>query len=416
MNKRVLMIAYHFPPIKGSSGIQRTLKFCQYLPQFGWQPSVLTTNERAYETVSQEQMHQIANGTVVTRAFALDTSRHLSICGRYSRFLALPDRWASWLVGGIFSGLRLIVQQKPHIIWSTYPIATAHLIAYALHKMTGLPWVADMRDPMAQDNYPEDPLQHRVFRWIENKIALKASAICFTSPGAIDEFIKKHEGLIDPKRIVLLENGYDEDCFKAAEKLAQQLPSRNKRPLTLLHSGIIYPSERDPRPFLQAVAQLKKSGVIDSQSVNIIFRASGHDNYLEPLLKSMDVDDIICLEPPLPYVEALAEMLTVDALLLFQSASCNYQIPAKLYEYLRAGRPILGITDASGDTAKIVGRYRINRLADSASYEEITTVLAEFIGQLRLPGPETKVDPPLIIFSRFEKTRELAGIFNSLVP
>ena len=81
--KRVLMIAYHFPPLAGSSGIQRTLRFVQHLPKFGWEPLVLSADPRAYERTSNDLMSEVPDGIVVRRVFALDTARHLSIAGRY---------------------------------------------------------------------------------------------------------------------------------------------------------------------------------------------------------------------------------------------------------------------------------------------------------------------------------------------
>ena len=75
--KRVLMIAYHFPPLAGSSGIQRTLRFVQHLPAMGWQTLVLSANPLAYEATSDDLMAEIPPGTVIKRCFALDTARHL---------------------------------------------------------------------------------------------------------------------------------------------------------------------------------------------------------------------------------------------------------------------------------------------------------------------------------------------------
>src|SRR5205823_2843386 len=90
---RVLMIAYHYPPVVGSSGIHRTLKFSRYLPDHGWQPTVLTVRHNAHVNgASAELPAQVA----VERAFALDTAVDLSIRGVYPRWLALPDRWISW--------------------------------------------------------------------------------------------------------------------------------------------------------------------------------------------------------------------------------------------------------------------------------------------------------------------------------
>ena len=98
--KRVLMIAYHFPPLAGSSGIQRTLRFVQHLPAFGWEPSVLTADPRAYERTSDDLDAEVPPEVPVVCAFALDTARHLSVAGRYPGFLARPDRWLTWRLTG----------------------------------------------------------------------------------------------------------------------------------------------------------------------------------------------------------------------------------------------------------------------------------------------------------------------------
>jgi hypothetical protein len=83
-----------------------------------------------------------------------------------------------------------------------------------------------------------------------------------------------------------------------------------------------------------------------------VLRATGCDDCLRGLLGQLRIDDIVMLEPRVGYREALAEMLAADGLLVLQAANCNYQVPAKLYEYLRARRPILALTDAAGDTAQ----------------------------------------------------------------
>src|SRR5262245_46074308 len=135
---RVLMIAFHYPPLRGSSGIQRTLKFSRYLPAYGWQPLILTASSKAYAQVRYELLKCIPEKVLVQRAFALDTARHLAFRGAYLSWMALPDRWVSWWLGGVLAGLRLVRTYRPAILWSTYPIATAHLIGLTLHKLTGI--------------------------------------------------------------------------------------------------------------------------------------------------------------------------------------------------------------------------------------------------------------------------------------
>src|SRR4249920_3622507 len=138
--RRVLMVAYHFPPLAGSSGIQRTLRFVQHLPDFGWEATVLTVHPRAYERTSDDLMRDVPPETRIERAFAVDAARHLSLAGRYPRFLARPDRWISWRFAGIATGMRIVRDWRPQAIWSTFPIATAHVIGDALQRRSGLPW------------------------------------------------------------------------------------------------------------------------------------------------------------------------------------------------------------------------------------------------------------------------------------
>src|SRR4051812_32426823 len=126
--KRILLIAYHFPPLRGSSGIQRTLRFARYLPEFGWQPAVLTATPGAYPEVAPASIAEIPAGVPVHRALALDTARHLALAGRYPGFLARPDRWKSWWLSAVPAGLALVRRFAPDALWSTYPIATAHAI------------------------------------------------------------------------------------------------------------------------------------------------------------------------------------------------------------------------------------------------------------------------------------------------
>ena len=169
MNNRALLIAFHFPPQAASSGIQRTLSFSRHLGHYGWEPMVLSAHPRAYEQQNPTQLASVPSSLVVRRVFALDAKRHLGFKGRYPGALALPDRWISWWLGAVPAGLSLIRKYRPQVIWSTFPISTAHLIALTLHKLTGIPWVADFRDPMLQPSYPSSSLQRKMYGWIEKQ-------------------------------------------------------------------------------------------------------------------------------------------------------------------------------------------------------------------------------------------------------
>src|SRR5690606_34655325 len=142
------MVALDFPPCK-SAGVQRTQKFTEYLPGFGWQPTILTGMSMIYAQLSPVTL---PDDLKIYRAFGLDTFRHLSFKGKHFTFMEKPDRFFSWYWHGVIQGMKAIRETQPDIIWSTFPCSTAHRIAATLHERTGLPWVADFRDPFAGTN------------------------------------------------------------------------------------------------------------------------------------------------------------------------------------------------------------------------------------------------------------------------
>jgi glycosyltransferase involved in cell wall biosynthesis len=413
MTKRILLVAYHFPPVQGSSGLQRTLKFAQYLPSFGWQAAVLTAHPRAYERVTNDQVDDIPASTFVRRAFALDTARHLSIRGAYPRALALPDRWVSWWFGAVPAGLALIRRFKPDVIWSTFPIATAHLVGMTLARLTRLPWVADFRDAMTEDNYPENLTTRRAYRWIERRTVARCRAAVLTTSGSMRMYADRYPAL-PSNRWRLIANGYDEENFLAAQR---RVPVKAKAdgPLVLVHSGILYPYERDPRALLAALVRLRHKQKLPARGLRIVLRATGHDEYHRKLIAEHGVADIVAVEPAVPYVDALAEMMAAHGLIVVQASVNNHLIPAKIYEYLRAGRPILALTDPRGDTATLLRDAGLDAIAPLDDSEAIERVLGGFLAQLE-DGSAPFVKPAdAQRHSRKGRTAELARVLDEIV-
>jgi glycosyltransferase involved in cell wall biosynthesis len=413
VSPRVLLIAYHYPPVKHSSGIQRTLKFSAYLRENGWEPMVLTISPRAYEQVSDDQMAEIPARMVIKRAFGLDTSRHLSILNRYPSWLAQPDRWVSWLPAAVWQGMAMIRRHRPRVIMSTYPIATAHLIGLNLERLSGLPWIADFRDSMTEPGYPRDPATWRIHRRLEEAIIRRCTRAVFTTEGTRQMYAERYPEK-PAKNWSVIENGFDEENFRSAESGIVRKPLGKPDQLYLIHSGILYPQERDPKPFFVALRALKDAGEISSDRLQIILRATGSDELYRPILSELGLTEIVKLEATVSYADALREMLRADGLLLFQASMCNHQIPAKLYEYLRAGRPIFAMTDPIGNTASSLRAANAMNIVNIADATDIATGLVRFIGQLRT-GTISGV--PLEIanqHSRRSRTRELATLLNQV--
>ena len=413
---KVLMIAFHYPPYHGSSGILRTWNYSRYLPLHGWQPLVLTASQFAYgpQSTRLDNGLEAPPGVKVWRAPALDSGRHLAISGRYPGWLALPDRWVTWFPGAVATALWIIARYRPQAIWSTFPIATAHLIAGTVKRVTGVPWIADFRDSMTEDNYPADVRQRNVYRRIEGRAIRSADASIFTTDGTKDMYRARYSGSTHAAMHVI-PNGYDEDVFERVESKAVGSAAKSSlQKIRILHSGIVYPSERDPRPFLEALSELKRRGQVDSETIEIVFRDSGHDELLGEWVAQAGVADIVRLEPPIPYERAIEEMLNADALLLMQAANSNHQIPAKLYEYLRSGKPILAATDPAGDTARVLQSLGVDSIVNIADVSDISGSLPRFLTKVR--AHEAPMADPTSIqrFSRRNQAAALAGLLHKM--
>ena len=409
MVKRVLMLAFHFPPQRGSSGIQRTLSFVRHLPQLGWQPLVLSAHPRAHPQRDDTSLAQLPTQLVLRHAFALDTARHLAWRGRYAGVMAVPDRWVSWLLGAVPGGLGLIRRYRPQVIWSTYPIATAHLAALVLQRLTGLPWIADLRDPMIDASHPSGRVKRAVVRWIEARTLERCTYAVCTTPGALQAYRERYPTL-PHGRLRLIENGFEEQAFAATP--ARPAPDGV---FTLLHSGIVYPSERDPRALFAALKALHAEGMLDAGNFRLVLRAAVHETWLAALAEEHGIAGLVDIAPALPYREALAEMLGASGLLLLQAANCNAQIPAKFYEYLRARRPLLALTDLQGDTADAMRAAGIDTIAPLDDAAAIAHALRRFLALARSAQAPLAPAATVAAHERGARAVQFAALLDAVV-
>jgi hypothetical protein len=410
--RRILLVAFHFPPLAGSSGVQRTLSLVRYLPACGWEPLVLSAHPRAFDRTSEDLLAEVPASVPVVRSFAIDTARHLRIFGRYPGALARPDRWRSWLWSAVPAGVQIIERYRPRAIWSTYPIATAHSIGAALCKRSGLPWIADFRDPMAQDGYPTDKKTWRCFKAIEETAAKKASRLVFVTESAMRNYVDRYPNT-PRSHFEVIENGYDEALFQTAEQHLDTTPLNPGR-LTLLHSGIVYPSERDPASLFAALGRLRAKGVISPENFQLRFRAAVHDSLLQRLAAETSTRELIEVLPPISYAAALKEMIRSDALLVMQGDNCNEQIPAKVYEYLRAQRPMLGLADPAGDTARTLAGFGVQHIAKLEDPDAVEAAMNAFLDALRRGHVSVPSDQAVAAASRTNRTRQLAALLDQV--
>lgn len=406
------MIAFHFPPVAMGSGHLRTLGFVRYLPELGWEPHVLSANAAAFPRIDAENLKLIPDGCRVHRAFALDVRRHLSIRGKYLGFLAQPDGWASWWPAAVLQGLQLIRRHQIDAIWSTYPIMTAHCIAHTLSRMTGLPWVADFRDPVASSVGAENRFSIASQNRWEQRVAAHASRAVFTTPGAMQNYAALYPRTLLDRGLGVIPNGYDETTFA---DLPATIPRQSGQPLLLVHSGTLYPDGRSPLPFFAAMANLKAAGRLAEGDVRVVFRASGSEAVYEKELRRLGLGRMITFAAPVSNHQALCEQADADALLLFQGDRFNHQIPAKVYEYLRIGRPIFALVGAGGDTAALLRETGGAQLVPIDDVRAIEQGVADFIQALRAGRAPTAAGSVVQRYSRYQGAVALAGLLDQIV-
>lgn len=418
--KRVLLIAFHFPPLNSSSGLQRPLSLARYLPAHDWQPAVLTATAQAYESVDAGSLATVPGDLTVVRAPALDAARSLAIGGWYPGWLGLPDRWSSWWPAAVWAGLRLIRRFRPDVLWSTYPLATAHLVGLTLHRISGLPWVADFRDPMVEqvdgEWFPENPQVRKARLSVERRVARHATAVTFCTDTARGIYLDRHPQRRAGQVAEVIANGFDPEPFA----LAETLPSSRlegaavPRRLLLVHSGTLYPGpDRDPGAFLTALLALRASGELPA-NLRVVLRATGYDKTYRPLIDRLQLADVVELAPPIGYRAALREMLDADGLLLFQGHTSNPAVPAKVYEYLRARRPLLAMADDAGETAALLRRAGVGRLLPIDDAVRIAAGLRTFLQNVAAGTEPVLARSAADEYSRVHRVAEFATLFTGL--
>jgi glycosyltransferase involved in cell wall biosynthesis len=414
--RHALFVAFHFPPEASSSGVLRTLKYARYLGAHGWRVTVLTLDRSAYAIQDPGLESQIPADVRVVRTAFFDIKRHLAIRGVYPGFVALPDRWVGWWPWAVRAG-REVVQTDPiDLIYSTSPHATAHLVALSLARRARCPWVADFRDPWYEE--PPEPgtprLVHRAARHLERLVVRRADRVLATTERLRDDFASRYASE-PPEKFSAIPNGYDEEDFSG-------LPRRGGDPGTeflILHAGSVNPTFRDPRPVFVAVREAVDAGAIDISKVRFRFLgagAFGESPEMKQAIEAAGLSGRVVFRPRVEYARALTEMTQACLLLLLQeSRDTESLVPAKLFEYLRAGRPVLAVV-RPGATAEVLRAVGAGWAVDPRALGDLREGLIEAYRAWRSGTLDRMVADPQALsrFSRQRLASELATQFDSL--
>lgn len=345
--RRVLVLAYFFPPL-GGGGVQRTLKHVKYLPEQGFEPIVVTTRFVWSPIRDATLSAEVPEGTKVIRApevplhvarwglqGALRRARLSTVAASY---LGWPDEAAGWIPGATWKALRAVRRERPDVLYSTSSPVSAHLVALIVNRLTGVPWVADFRDGWTRN--PQGVALGgpfgRLSAWLESQVVERARALIVVDD-SVELLDVEHD---DPRRVVI-RNGVDPDDVPVPE---ERSPNARFR---LSYVGALY-GERNAAPVFAALRALAARRAIDPGKLEV--RLVGHQA-LDPAL---DLDGIpITRAGYVDHAAAVAEMTSADALLFYAPAS-NRGTSGKIFEYLAAGRPVLCVAGADNFAFQLV--------------------------------------------------------------
>jgi len=422
----VLLVTYHFPPVN-TVGVHRPVALARHLFEKNWQVTVLTArpNERqrcdpllawglesrirVVRTPSPD-LPAIAAGILKGRrrtqrqapsrkadqAQQPASDRPPSMLRRFvdwaSWWLHVPDSVSGWFVPAVGAGLREIRKRRPDVLFATGPPWTALVVGATLSFVTGVPLVADFRDPWHGSPWHPIPYAaHRAFRgWLEARVVRIARRITCAWEG-IERLMRERY----PRRgrhIATVLNGFDVDKMDAIA------PSRrNGDCCTLIHIGNFY-MHRSPEPLFDGLRRVRDRHPEARGRLRVAL--VGGERYgnrpLADLADAYGVADMVRCVGPRPHRESLGMLKGADAALLFgQSGSkALASVPGKVYEYIGAGKPVLAV-GAGEEALQIMRRggcrvWAVPADAPDSLADALRSILADYRrGTLRCRGDET---------------------------
>ncbi|MGC9330716.1 MAG: glycosyl transferase family 1 [Bacteroidales bacterium] len=370
-NKKVLIISYYWPP-SGGIGVHRCLKFAKYLRDFGWEPVVYAPKNATYPYVDESNVKDIPEGiTILKKPIREPFSLFKKLSGRKKTDLANPvyvrdkkhgliDKLAIWIRGNWFIPDARALWIRPSVrflkkylkanpvdaILTDGPPHTNTVIGCRLAQATGIPWLADFQDPWTQVDYYSmlriGKRADRKHRKLEQETFRTASKITIASP----TWAKELE-TIGAKNVDTIFWGYDEDDFP------QPFPPTDDT-FSIVHAGLLG-YDRRPDTLIKLLGKLKNENPEFGKLLRIKF-AGNVDYAITSMIKDAGLGDNYEAPGNIPRPKALDMTLRAQILLLPLNLASNVKgrIPGKLFENLRAQKPILCLGPADSDVAKII--------------------------------------------------------------
>jgi len=433
--KKVLIIAYAFPPI-GGVGVLRMVKFAKYLPDFGWQPIVLTVDQGVDFVHDESLAEALPAGVQVYRARSwepLNVTRAKRTADRLgspsavgggqerlktllkSLYFAMrvPDDKVGWLPFAIRRGKQIFAEHTIDLIFATAPPYTNLLVGRALKQYSGKPLVVDYRDEWSTIRYRDTPsngLTRRINHHLEGRVLTSADAVVTAAHPIVDRL--QRAGLLPAgKPMHTIMNGFDTEDYAA-------IPALDKREkFTIVYTGSFYGERQTPRYFLQALAALLQAKPALRTHIQVYFVGSIYANHTR-FIEELKLEDVVQLCGILPHQEAIRYQLAADLLLLVvgKGAGSEVVLTGKIFEYLGAGKPILGLLPLEGPAAALIRQTATGVVVDAEDVDGAQQALDCFYrdwsqGRLLYQPNQSVVNQ----YSRQMLTAKLVNVFDSFV-
>ena len=430
--RRVLVVAYYFPP-SGGPGVQRVLKMIRYLPHFGWEPVVLTVREgtfparddsllaeapptlhiertrilepyKLYRRMTNTQ--QPIDIAVLTHHRSKSWSQRIAEWVRATLFI--PDARIGWIVDAVPAGISLIKHFGISMIYTSSPPYTCALIGRALKRRSELPWVMELRDPWT--GFLTTPKRWWLPAWIDRQLERscleRADRIVVAWDGITRDALAKYPSLPSEK-FVTIPNGFD-----AADYPPTQLLPTDK--FTIAYTGSLY-GLRNPALLVTALETLFAQGVLSPERVRLRLVGRIGEDVTADISRS---PVYACTEfiPYRPHSESIRLLQASDVALLIvdRSSERNAIVPGKVFEYLGAGKAILALAPHGSAIEELLTETQAGVVCETA--EECTSVLIDWYD--RWQRNEPLVTPNFNAIARYERrnaAQQLAAQFDELV-
>jgi glycosyltransferase involved in cell wall biosynthesis len=351
MAKKVLIISYYFNQ-KEQIGSIRLRGLAKYLPQFGWEPTILTikspeSSDMEFRTIETDYSDLM---TVWKKRLGLNLDKSVqdqlgtssnknqngiisSLVHMWMEIFAYPDPYKNWYKPAVEAGNKLLENEDFDLVLSSSSPVTSHLIGNELSNKYGIPWVADLRDLWSQNHFYEysNLRKYRETR-LEKKTFSTVDAMVTVSAPKTEQLAMLHT----TKRTYAIPNGFDPDTLNTGKQVDNKL--------TIVYTGRVYEGKMDPEPLFNALSELIKDKEIDPKDIVMDFYGINVD-VLADRVEKYNLSQIINLKGLIPREQVIDKQRQAQILLLLNWNDPNEKgvYTGKVFEYLSAKRPILAV-------------------------------------------------------------------------